>query len=135
MSEQANTQIVQGIYAAFAKGDVETILNALADKFDWYQHGPVEVIPWAKERHTKAEVAEFFSTLNQVITFEQFEPRQFVAQGDTVVAPGWWRGRGNLTGRVVEEYWSMEWKVVDGKVTYYRAYDDTAAIAAALKKD
>src|SRR3954471_7188202 len=98
MSEQDNTRIVQEIYAAFGRGDVASILGALADQFDWYHHGPIEVIPWAKERHTKEEVAEFFTVLDQTVTFEQFEPRQFVAQGDTVIALGWWRAKAKATG-------------------------------------
>jgi ketosteroid isomerase-like protein len=133
MSEQDNTRVVQEVYAAFGRGDIPFILGSLADRFDWSHHGPVDVIPWAKERHTKDEVAEFFSTLDETVTFEQFEPRQFVAQGDTVVALGWWRARAKATGRTVEEYWAMEWKLADGKITRYRAYDDTSAIAAALQ--
>ncbi|MBM2812031.1 MAG: hypothetical protein HW416_2790 [Chloroflexi bacterium] len=133
MSEQDNTAVVQGVYAAFARGDVAFILNSLADKVDWHHHGPPLIIPWAKSRHSRAEVAEFFTELGQTMEFEQFEPRKYVAQGDTVVALGYWKARAKATGRRVEEYWAMEWTLADGKVVGYRAYDDTAAIAAALR--
>ena len=133
MSESENTAIVESIYAAFGRGDVPAILDSLADKFEWHHHGPIEDIPWAKSRHTKDEIVEFFQVLDKTVEFEKFEPRQFVAQGDTVVALGWWRAKGKATGRVIEEYWAMEWKLANGKVTFYRAYDDTAVIASALK--
>jgi len=135
MSEQPNTAVVQGLYAAFMRGDVPFILNSIADKVEWHHHGPIDVIPWAKSRHTRDEVAEFFTELDKLVTFEQFEPRTYVAQGDTVVALGYWKARAKATGRPIEEYWAMEWTLADGKVIGYRAYDDTAAIAAALSPE
>jgi ketosteroid isomerase-like protein len=133
MSEQENTRTVQEIYAAFGRGDVPFILNALADHFDWVHHGPPTIIPWAKTRHTREEVAEFFQVLNQTLEIQQFEPHDYVAQGDKVVALGYFRARSRSTGRGFEENWAMEWTLRDGKVIGYRAYDDTAALAAALR--
>jgi uncharacterized protein len=132
MSEDGNTRTVQEIYAAFGKGDVPFILNTLADQFEWVHAGP-PTIPWAKTRHTHEEVGEFFEVLGRTLEFQQFEPRTYVAQGDKVVALGYFRARSKSTGRSFEEHWAMEWTFQDGKVTGYRAYDDTAAIAAALR--
>ena len=133
MSEDANTRTVQEIYSAFGKGDIPFILSTLADQLEWVHHGPPTIIPWAKTRHTREEVAEFFAALSGALEVQQFEPRTYVAQGDKVVALGYFRARSKSTGRTFEEHWAMEWTFQDGKVTAYRAYDDTAAMAAALR--
>ena len=132
MSEQTNTQTVQAIYAAFARGDIPFILDTLAEKLEFTHPGPA-VIPWAKTRHTRDEVAEFFQVLAKTLEVQQFEPREYVAQGNKVVALGYFRARSKATGRTFEEHWAMEWTFQDGKVVGYRAHEDTAAIAAALR--
>jgi uncharacterized protein len=133
VSEDGNTRAVQEIYAAFGRGDVPFILDQLADQFEWVNPGSPTLIPWAKERHTREEVAEFFQVLGKTVEFQEFEPRTYVAQGDKVVVLGHFRARSKSTGRTVEEHWAMEWTLQNGKVTGYRAHDDTAAIAAALR--
>src|SRR5215211_4342376 len=42
-------------------------------------------------RQGKAAVAKFFEQVNETTSFQQFEPREYVAQGDTVVALGHYR--------------------------------------------
>ena len=133
MSEAENTSTVQAIYAAFGKGDVPFILGTLADQFEWVHTGPPTIIPWAKTRHTREEVASFFQELSGAVELQAFEPRTYVAQGDKVVALGYFRARSKTTGRTFEEHWAMEWTFQNGKVVAYRAYDDTAALVAALR--
>jgi uncharacterized protein len=134
MSETENTKKVQDIYAAFGRGDIAAILNSLADEIEWHHPGPPDVLPWAKSRHSRAEVEQFFKVLGETHEFEAFEPREYVAQGDTVVVLGWSRARAKSTGRIYEEHWAMVWTFRNGKVVGYRAYDDTAAMVAAFKK-
>ncbi len=135
MSEQENTKLIQGIYAAFGRGDVPTILNALADHFEWHHHGPPDILPWARSRSTRREAEEFFKVFNETLDVLAFEPREYVAQGDKVIALGYFRARVKSTGRTFEEHWAMEWTVRNGKVVQYRAYDDTAAMVAAFRKE
>jgi len=132
VTEQDNTRVVQEIYAAFGRGDVPFILNTLADQVDWSHAGP-PTIPWAKEYHTRDEIAGFFKLLGGALEVQQFEPRDFVAQGEKVVALGFFRARSKSTGRTFEEHWAMEWTFKDGKIVGHRAFEDTAAVAAALR--
>ena len=46
VNEMTNTEIVQGMYAAFGRGDVAGVINALADDIEWVSPGP-SVIPFA----------------------------------------------------------------------------------------
>ncbi len=133
MGARENKHAVREIYAAFGRGDVRTILDRIGDKVDWYHHGPPGVIPWAKERHTKDEVASFFQELGGAVDVVRFEPTTYVAEGDKVVALGVFEARVKANGRAFSEHWAMEWTFRDGRVVQYRAYDDTEAIAAAFR--
>ncbi len=133
MAEQENAQTVKEIYAAFGRGDVPAILDTLAGGFEWHHHGPPDIVPWARSRHTRDEVADFFKVLADNLEVLAFEPQEYVAQGDKVVALGVFRARVKSTGRPFEYRWAMEWTFRDDKVVQYRAYDDTAAIVAAFQ--
>src|SRR4051812_6040717 len=100
MQESQNTMIVQNIYAAFGRGDLPVLLDALDEQILWRPVlGAASYVPTAGERRGKAAVAEFFKILNETIAFEDFQPKEFVAQGDQVVAIGQYTGRAKATGR------------------------------------
>ncbi len=77
-------------------------------------------------------MAQFYSLLNEVIDYEQFEPREFVAQGDKVVVLGYERGRVKSNGHGFEGRWAHVITLREGKVTRLEAYGDTAAVVAAF---
>lgn len=132
MSEQENVQIVQQIYAAFGRGDISAILNALTDDFEWQIPVPADV-PWAGTHRGREQVARVFAVIGETIDFHQFEPREFIAQGDKVVVLGYERYRVKSTGRTVENDWTNVWTLREGKPARIREYNDTAAIVAAFR--
>jgi ketosteroid isomerase-like protein len=132
MSEQDNVRIVQGIYQAFGRGDVPAIVSTLADRFEWHHRG-APAVPWGRSRSTKEDVTSFFRELAEAVEVLGFEVHDYVAQGDKVVALGVFKGRSKETGKEFEEPWAMAWTFKDGKVVDYRAYEDTAAVASALR--
>jgi uncharacterized protein len=89
MSEAANIQVVQEAYAAFARGDIQRILDSLDDNIVWIGvYGASPAVPTSGERRGKAAVSQFFKTVADTVTFSRFEPREFVATGDKVVTLG-----------------------------------------------
>jgi ketosteroid isomerase-like protein len=134
MSEQDNVRIVQQIYQAFGRGDVAAIVDTLADRFEWHHRG-APAVPYGRSRSTKDEVRSFFTELNQAVEVLAFEPQHYVAQGDKVIALGTFKGRARNTGKEFEDPWAMAWTFKDGKVVDYRAYEDTEAVASALRAD
>lgn len=132
MSEQENTAIVKGIYEAFGRGDIETILGNLADDVEWVVSGRQDGIPYAGTYHNRNGARDFFSLLSESISYDRFEPRRFVAEGDQVAVFGYYHGNVKRNGQAVETNWAMEWTLKDDKVTRFTAYDDTAALAAAF---
>src|SRR5712691_430474 len=132
MQEAQNTKVVQDGYAAFGRGDVPALLNLFDEQIVWKPiTGAGKHVPLAGERRGKADVAEFFRLLGELQVFEQFEPKEFVAQGDKVVALGHYIGRPKATGRRFESDWTMVFTVRNGKVVHFLEFADSAAINAA----
>jgi uncharacterized protein len=132
MSERTNADVVQRGYEAFGRGDIPALLDLLTDDVEWTLQGP-SVIPFAGTRHGHEGVSEFFSVLGETLDFEQFEPREYVAQGDTVVVVGFERSLSRATGRTIEQEWAHVNTLRDGKIAKFRAYEDTGAYVAALE--
>jgi uncharacterized protein len=133
MNEDANIQAVQQLYEAYGQGDIETILQALADDVEWHQPGPPDVLPWAGTRHGRAQVAQFFTALGESLEFLQFTPREFLAHEDTVVVFGYERALAKPTSRPFESEWVMVFTLRAGQVVRFRAYHDTAAMVIAFR--
>jgi hypothetical protein len=121
-----NVDTVQEAYAAVGRGDIPALLDLLTEDVEWALQGPA-VIPFAGTRYGREGVAEFFSLLGETVEFQEFEPREFVAQGDTVVVLGFERNLIKPTGRTFEQEWAHVYTLRDGKVAKHRALEDTAA--------
>lgn len=130
MAEPDNTVVVKGIYEAFSRGDIESILGQLANNVEWVVPGHEDGIPYAGTYHGKDGVGAFFSSLGEAVVYDQFEPLRFVAQGDQVAVFGRYHGTIKTNAREVETTWAMEWTLSEGKVTGFSVYEDTATIAA-----
>ena len=131
LGARTNVEVVQETYEAVGRGDIPALLDVLTDDVEWTFQGP-SVIPFAGTRRGREGVAEFFSLVGRNLEFERFEPREFVAQGDTVVVLGFERSRIKPTGRTFEQEWAHLYKLRDGKVAEFLALEDTAAHAVAF---
>ena len=123
-----NVQAVQEIFAAFGRGDVQFILDQLADDVEWVSFGPPE-IPHAGARRGKSGALEFFQATGAQ-DYEGFEPREFLDAGDNVVVLGTERIRAKSTGRVTDNEFAIIFTFADGIVTRFRCYEDTAALVS-----
>lgn len=124
MSEQANIQVIQDIYAAFGRGDVAHIASQLTDDVTWHTHMD-PVVPWAGG-YTKANLPKFFDGIFSSMEVTVFEPQEWVAQGDTVVSLGRFGGNVHKTGKSFVTRWAFVWKLRDGKVSSYEQFHDPA---------
>ncbi len=131
MQETQNTKVVQDAYAAFGRGDIKTLLASLADDVVWlgvYGAGPH--VPTSGERRGKAAVEEFFGQVAANVNFSQFEPREFVASGDKVVALGHYTAT-TPAKKSFDSDFAMVFTLRDGKVTRFQEFANSAAINAA----
>ena len=95
-------------------------------------------IQWTTMWHYKVEgrgpglVAEgLFKPLMAEWTSFSLVPTEFVTEGETVVSLGDFKGVHGATGKTSEARYAHVWTVSDGKITTFRQYIDTLAIAQA----
>jgi ketosteroid isomerase-like protein len=105
MSEQANVRMLKDAYASLKQGDIESVLKLLTDDVEWITPGLPELMQTAGNRRGRKEVLEFFATLNKQEEVEFFEPHEYIAQGDKVIALIKYRGRVRGT----ENQWPPIW--------------------------
>ncbi len=131
MSEEENVNIVQEIYADFSRGNIPSILNVLADDVVFKQPiaGPS---PLAGTYHGPEQVGEWFGKLDEVSEAQNFEPREYIAQGNKVIVLGYYKFLARTTGKTWEAEWAMAWTFREGKVVGFQFFGDTAAEAAAF---
>ena len=131
MQETQNTKVVQDAYAAFGRGDIAAVIASLADDIVWNGvYGAGSHVPTSGERRGKAAVAEFFGQVAANVSFSKFEPKEFVATGDKVVALGHYTAT-TPTNRTFDSDFAMVFTLRDGKVTHFQEFSDSAAINAA----
>lgn len=130
MSEQDNTRVVQEAYQSFKSGDVRSFLNRLAADVEWILPEMAQV-PFAGTWRGRQGVEKFLATLGSTQEVVEFQPEQFVAQGDTVIVLGRFVMRVKATGRTSRSEWAHVWTIRRGEVAVVREYVDTAAVSAA----
>jgi hypothetical protein len=133
MAEQDNIKVVQQAFAAFGQGDIPGVLSMLAADVTWRAFGPPEVLPWAGTYQGPEQVGQFFMRLGSEVDFQQFEPQEYIAQGDRVVVLGQSQYTIKANGRMVKPEWVMIFRLRSGKIAHYQYLDDTAAIVAAVQ--
>ena len=131
MAEQDNVRVVRDAYAAFQRSDIPGLLEILSDDIDWWTPGAPEQIPYAGRVGGREAVGRFFAKLDESEEFTHFEPEEFIAQGDRVAVTGNFKGRTRTAGREYDIDWLHVFTVRDGRVTAFREYLDTAALADA----
>lgn len=131
MEEARNTKVVQEAYAAFSRGDIQTLLSKFADDIVWTAvYGAGSHVPTAGERCGKAAVAEFFKQVAENINFSRFEPKEFIATGDKVVALGHYTATTPMKKSFDSDF-AMVFTLWNGQVTRFQEFCNSAAINAA----
>jgi ketosteroid isomerase-like protein len=131
MGTQESLQVVRDGFAAFGRGDMAGLLALMAEDVEW--DIPGEGLPLAGAYRGRDGVASFFQKLAAEADILDFQPREFVADGDRVLVVGWERSKVKATNRTVEVDWVMAFTVRDGKVAKYRQYTDTKLLASAYE--
>ena len=121
-----NKEIVEGVYASFAQGDVPAVLGAMADDIQWVE---ADGFPLAGTHVGPQAVLEgVFMRLGEIGDEFAAVPDQFVAEGDTVVALGnySWKQKGSGDPAVVKM--AHVWTVTDGKLATFQQHVDTVRV-------
>ncbi len=119
-----NKEMVRGVYAAFAKGEIPAVLAALAPDVRWTEaeggpYGGVWVGPDAVLENVFMKLGGEWDGFAAV-------PQEFIADGGTVVVLGEYSGTYKATGKSFKAPFAHAWKIVSGKAVSFQQYTDTA---------
>ncbi len=133
MRDNANTDIVRGIYRNFLAGDIAAVLNAFDPDIDWNSrvNRPGARTPLAYEGPCRGReaVARCFELFNTAVRYEAtMVSARFYTSGERVLAVGHDIRRDLVTGGLTENRWSMLWRFRDGRAAHIRIYQDTIDI-------
>lgn len=132
MSEE-NKAVVEQVYNNFKTGNIEGLLNLMADDITWTLP-EMAGVPFSGKRTGRLAVGDFFDSLNASQEVVTFEPRELVADGDKVVALGSYIWRVRANGREFGGDFAHAWTIRDGKAVGFQEYMDTAAGTDAYQK-
>ena len=121
------TDTVRDFYHKLAAGDAPGALSLMAPDIQWTTMWHYKV-----EGRGPGAVAEgLFKPLMAEWTSFSLVPTEFVTEGETVVSLGDFKGVHSATGKTSEARYAHVWTVSDGKITTFRQFIDTLAIAQA----
>jgi len=128
MSEQSNVEVVRAMFEAFGRGDIPAVLAHMDDSMVFTIYGSPSV-PLSGVRRGVAGVTQFFAELAKTLEFSAFEPHDYIAQGDHVVALVHYAGKNKNTGRNFDAETAMIWTIRGGKAVQFVEYTDTEQFA------
>jgi ketosteroid isomerase-like protein len=129
---QANVDLIQSLYAAFARGDGPAVIAGMDAGIVWNE---AENFPYADGNpyvgHAAVAQGIFFRLATEWDHFQAL-PSEILDAGDTVVALGYYKATYKATGATLHAQFAHVWRVRDGKVTAFQQYTDTAQAARAV---
>ena len=126
MSEQ-NVEFVKGVYGAFARGDVPTVMAAFADDIEWYE---AEGLPYGGlHRGGEAVAQKVFGPISEDVEGFAITPEELIGSGATVAAVVRYTGTGKATGKALDVPVVHVWDIRDGKLARFRQFIDTVKFA------
>jgi ketosteroid isomerase-like protein len=128
-----NIAFVQTQYAAFGRGDTDSIVASCAPDVVWQVKGRPGEYPMIGTWKGKDGVRAFFQLLGETEEPIAFEPREFHAAGNLVFALGQYEFGIRKTGKRVACEWVHVFKVENGKLVAFSEFTDTAQFAAAWR--
>ena len=127
----SNLESVRGLYEAFAKGDVPTVLAFLDTNVAWTE---AEGFPYGGTYNGPNAVLEgVFMRLGAEWDGFAVVPEEFIDGGDTIVALGQYSGTYKATGKRFKANFAHVWKIREGKAVRFVQYVDTLLVHRALQ--
>jgi ketosteroid isomerase-like protein len=127
MSE-SNVELIKSVYDAFGRGDLAFIASKVRSEARWDFNVTHSTVPWHVPVTGPSEVPKFLAAFAQNVQLEAFEPRQFIAAGDDVIAHIRLAYVVKHSQKRVDEEQLHWWRVRDGKIERLRHFEDTAQV-------
>jgi len=108
-------KVVEKMFAAFSSGDIEKFVATVSENTVWIYHG-TQIIP--KGIFEKKEgVRAFFSNIIDKTEIINFEPQQYIVEGNMVVVLGREHQKVKRSGRELKQKWVQIYTVENELIT------------------
>jgi ketosteroid isomerase-like protein len=125
----SNVDLLKGLYAAFGRGDVPTVLAAMDPGIEWYEAEGNPYMPSGRPWvGPDAVVNNLFMRLGPDWDGFAVHPVAYHDAGDTVVVEARYSGTYRATGKRMNPQVCHVWTVRHGKLTKFQQYVDTAQL-------
>jgi ketosteroid isomerase-like protein len=128
------TELLQRI----GSGDPQKIAELYAERVDWRLSWPPDdrtaVVPWIRERTTRAGVAEHFRLIGQhhVAGATSATVDRLLVDGQDAMVLGTLTNTAKPTGRRYAAAFALHLTVVDGEIVRHHVYEDSLAVWTAF---
>lgn len=107
--------VVDKMFAAFANGDEDAFVGTVSDGTVWTYHG-TQVIPKGSFEG-KEGVRTFFKNIVENMDILNFEPVEFIVEGNKVAVLGHEHQRVKRSGKELKQKWVQLYTVENGLIT------------------
>ena len=129
--ETANKHLLRHVYAEISKGNVQPLLDSLADDVEWTIIG--STVLSGTSRGKQEVIDKLLKPIRARLADGPivFQPERFIAEGEYVVMQAHGRATA-LSGKPYNNTYCIVCRIVDGKVKEMVDYIDTELITSAL---
>jgi ketosteroid isomerase-like protein len=125
-----NVEVVQGMYEAFARGDIANVLGVLHPEIEWTE---AEGFPYGGTyTGPQAVLQNVFMKLGTEWDNYRADPQEVLDAGERIVALGTYSGTFKATGKSMRVPFAHVMRMKDGKVVRFVQYTDTLKVNEAL---
>jgi hypothetical protein len=124
-------EVTQQVFERFGAQDIPGIVAMLHEDIEINFYGP-SIIPYAADYRGLQEAPRFFETVFASVEIQQFDPLQFLSDGDMVIVTGELRLTAKPTGRTFESDFVHVIAVRNEKWLRFRDFMNTAVAADAF---
>ena len=133
-AKENNVEIIQNLYAAFAKGDVPAVLQRFDSKIVWNE---AENFPYADGNPyigPQAVLEGVFARLGAEWEYWNLtEQTYYEANSGEIIVTGRYKAKNKITSKEINVQFVHMWTLHDGLVTKFQQYADTYQTIEAMK--
>jgi uncharacterized protein len=124
-----NVSLVKNLYAAFGRGEIPTVLEAMSADIKWHQAESNPYMPSGEAWVGPDSVLNnLFMKLGTEWDGFAVHPKSLHNAGGSVIVEGRYSGKYKPSGKSMDVQFCHVWDINNGKVTKFQQYVDTAKI-------
>lgn len=128
-----NLGSIRNLYAAFAKGDIPTVLGSFDSDIIW-EEPDVPGHPWGgKHQGPDGVLNGVFMQIGGTTENFSIVAEDYHAAGDRVLAIGKFNGTTKATGKPFKSDFVHIYTLNNGKITHFKTIEDSSSVLSSVK--